>query len=106
MDQKQVFGMALGLAGTPWSVSDIELDVENHRLNIHLDFPPGSRFAHPETGKELPVYDTLERSWRHQNFFQYQCYIHAFVPRVGGGSEGGNVKQIHVPWQDPKRASR
>ncbi len=89
MDQKDVFALALGLQGTPWYVSDIELDQANQRLTIHLDFPPLTRFAHPETGEMLPVYDTLPRSWRHENFFQYECYIDAFVPRVDGGPDGG-----------------
>jgi transposase len=98
MDQKDIFALALDLQGTPWYVSDIELDEAHQRLNIHLDFPPFSRFAHPESGEMLPVYDTLPRSWRHQNFFQYECYVHAFVPRVDGGPEGGKVKQVEVPW--------
>ncbi len=79
-------------------MSNIELDLERQRLNIDLDFPPGSRFPHPETGEALPVYDTLQRSWRHQNFFQYECYINAFVPRVDGGPEQGKVRQVNVPW--------
>lgn len=102
MDQKQVFELALGLQGTPWYVSDVELDQPNQRLNIHLDFPPGSRFSHPETGEPLAVYDTVQRSWRHQNCFQYECYIHAFVPRVDGGPERGKVKPIQVPWSRPQ----
>lgn len=101
MDQKEVFELALGLKGTPWYVANIELDVEHQRLNIDVDFPPGSRFAHPETGEMLPVYDTVQRSWRHQNFFHYECYINAFVPRVDGGPDQGRVKQVHVAWARP-----
>ena len=43
----------------------------------------GARFACPACGAEhQPVHDTLQRQWRHLNFFQFQAYIHAKVPRV------------------------
>ena len=88
MNEKQVFGLALGLEGTPWRVTDIRFDPEARRLDIDLDFPPGSRFAHPDTGQPGPVYDTLQRTWRHLNFFQFECCVNAFVPRVEGGPMG------------------
>jgi transposase len=99
MDEKSVFGLALGLAGTPWEVKEVQFDIEKRRLDIRLDFPPGSRFIHPGTGKAAPVYDTLERTWRHLNFFQYECYVHAFVPRV---DEESGVNLVEVPWARPQ----
>ena len=101
MDQKNVFALALGLAGTPWKVVEIGFDPELKRLNITLDFPLGSRFAHLETGQPSPVYDCAPRSWRHLNFFQFECYVHAPIPRVDGGP-GGGVKQVDVPWARPR----
>lgn len=101
VDQKDVFAIALGLIGTPWKVVDVRFDKELKRLNIDVDFPPGSRFAHPETGELLPVYDTEPRSWRHLNFFQFECYVHAHIPRVGGGP-GASVKRVAVPWARPQ----
>jgi len=99
MDEKTVFGLALGLPGTPWEVKEVQFDLEKRRLDIHLDFPPGSRFMHPRTGKPAPVYDTLERTWRHLNFFQYECYVHAFVPRMDDES---GVNLAEVPWARPQ----
>jgi transposase len=99
MDEKMVFGLALGLPGTPWRVSEVQFDLEKRRLDIRLDFPPGSRFIHPRTGKPAPVYDTLERTWRHLNFFQYECYVHAFVPRLDDES---GVNLAEVPWARPQ----
>jgi transposase len=99
MDEKTVFGLALGLPGTPWEVKEVQFDLEKRRLDIHLDFPPGSRFIHPRTGKPAPVYDTLERTWRHLNFFQFECYVHAFVPRMDDES---GVKLAEVPWARPQ----
>ena len=99
MDEKTVFGLALGLAGTPWEVREVQFDLEKRRLDIRLDFPPGSRFPHPRTGKPAPVYDTLERTWRHLNFFQFECYVHAFVPRMDDES---GVNLAEVPWARPQ----
>lgn len=101
MDQKDVFGVALGLAGTPWKVVGVRFDPELKRLDLDLDFPPGSRFPHPETGQAAPVYDTEPRSWRHLNFFQFECYVNAHVPRVDGGP-GSGVKRVAVPWARPQ----
>ena len=99
MNEKEVFALALGLTGTPWEVVEINLDlsVKPGRLDIRLDFPPGSRFVHPVSQQAGPIYDTAERSWRHLNFFQYECYVHAWVPRVDGGAEHG-IKTVPVPW--------
>ena len=97
MDSDAVFSLALGLQGTPWRVMEVRFDAELRRLDIDLDFPPGSRFPHPESGQDCPVYDTEMRSWRHLNFFQFECYLHAHVPRVDGGP-GAGVKRVDVPW--------
>ena len=94
--------MALGLHGTPWQVQEIKLDAASKLLTIRLDFVRGSRFPHPESGELLPAYDTLERTWRHLNFFQFACEIVAPLPRVGrGGQEGPAVQTIQVPWARP-----
>ena len=100
MDQKDVFALALGLAGTPWKVVGIRFDGDLKRLDIEVDFPPGSRFPHPESGEACAVYDSERRSWRHLNFFQFECYVHAHVPRVDGGP-GSGVKRVEVPWARP-----
>ena len=101
MDERSVFGMALGLGDSAWYVESVTFDRELRRLDIRLEFSPGTRFKHPGSGQLVPVYDTLERTWRHLNFFQFECYLHAFVPRVDGGSDGGGVAQVPVPWARP-----
>lgn len=100
MRDTAIFGLALGLAGTPWEVNEVSLDLEAKRLDIRLDFPPGTRFPRPSDGKLSSVYDTKERTWRHLNFFQYECHLHAWVPRVDGGEPDG-IKQVEVPWARP-----
>ena len=96
-----IFTLALGLA-SPWTVQlvSFEPDAESgaQTLIIHLDFPPGSTFSlGVESG--LKVHDTHARTWRHLNFFQHPCYIHARIPRVR--TADGKVRTVEVPWARP-----
>jgi hypothetical protein len=64
-----LFEVALGLA-RPWQIEKIEFDPEGRRLDLHLGFPRGSRFACSECAREgCPVHDTATKGWRHLNFF-------------------------------------
>src|SRR5208337_4830406 len=75
-------------------------DAEAHRLDVEIDFGPGSRFACPTCGAEdCPAYDTERMTWRHLDFFQHQAYLNARVPRVR--CEKCGVKKISVPWARP-----
>jgi transposase len=49
---------------------------------LWLDFEAGSRFACPECGEWSPVHDTVERQWRHLNFWQHETFLIARVPRT------------------------
>ena len=92
-----LFTLALGLQA-PWAVSDVAFDAEAGRLDLQVSFQPGTRFACPHCGAEQqPVHDTLAREWRHLNFFQYQAYLLAKVPRVCCGA-CGKTTQVPVPW--------
>jgi transposase len=99
MDELGLFTLALGLS-KPWQVVDLKFSKEDGRLDLWLDFVKGSKFP-CSCGKtaEADVHDTLERTWRHLNFFQYETYLHARVPRIQCGSCG--VKQVEVPWARP-----
>jgi len=83
---------------TPWYVVKVELKtVENNQkqLEVYLDFKEGSVFK-DEAGVKCKAYDTQEHQWRHLNFFEHRCYIHARVPRIV--SSDGKIKKITVPW--------
>ncbi len=92
-----LFTVALGIV-PPWEVVGIEFSQESKRLDIKIDFKRGSAFSCPVCGATATVYDTTERTWRHLNFFQYEAYITARVPRVRCPNAGCGVKQIEVPW--------
>lgn len=87
---------ALGLT-TPWTVVRSDFDSEVGRLDVQIDFIPGSRFACPNCGAtDCPAYDTQRKTWRHLNFFQHQTYLNARVPRVR--CETCGIRQVGVPW--------
>ena len=64
----QLFEAALGIK-SPWFVQAVAFDASQRRLTVGVDFAPGSRFAHPTTPGEHPVYDTQIKRLRHLNFF-------------------------------------
>ncbi|MBF0165831.1 MAG: ISL3 family transposase [Magnetococcales bacterium] len=100
MDPSTLFTLALGLT-PPWEVWSIRFSPEKHRLDISIGFPLGSLFICPVCGsKGAKAYDTTEKRWRHLNFFQYEAWLTARVPRVEC-DQGCGVKKIGVPWARP-----
>ena len=121
---QELFQLALNIT-EPWFVTDINFNSENKKLDIFIDFTKGSTFSYEyieyeteiktvtideketevqnkieisrETFNDLKAYDTMNKTWRHLNFFEHECYIHARVPRVK--LPNGKVKLIKVPWQ-------
>ena len=77
-----------------------DFDTAAGRLDVEIDFTPGSRFACPNCGAaDCPAYDTQRKTWRHLNFFQHQTYLNARVPRVR--CEACGIRQVNVPWARP-----
>ena len=100
MDPESLFGMALGIT-PPWYVKAAEFSLDRGRLDLYLDFQRGAGFHCPTCGAEgSKPYDTSEGTWRHLNFFQYETYLHARVPRVKC-PRGCGVKQVQVAWAQP-----
>jgi transposase len=94
-----LFQAALGLA-EPWQVVCTEFDATARRLELHLDFRKGARFACPEGDEPAcPVHDSEPKTWRHLDFFQHQAYLHARVPRVTCQAHG--TRQVALPWARP-----
>ena len=97
MTEIEIFTKALEL-GTPWEVQEVYFKEEGSKktLHIHVGYAKGSQFHYE--GKEYSVYDHQERTWRHYDFFQHECFLHARVPRVR--TEEGYVRLIKVPWAE------
>jgi len=100
MTQQELFAKAL-MVEKPWYVHEVGFDQERGKLEIWIDFERGSFFYFED--KELGIkgkfkaYDTVEKTWRHLNFFQYECYLHAWIPRVDIGK--GKKRQVKAPWE-------
>jgi transposase len=95
----ELFQVALGLV-EPWYVKSCRFDAETKRLDIDIDFKRGARFTCPEGhGVKCPVHDTVEKTWRHLDFFQHEAYINARVPRIT--NDNGDVRLVTVPWARP-----
>ena len=94
MNSEKIFSVALGLV-SPWKVSEINFkeNETDKELHIWLDYDSG-HFV--DTSGKSTVHDRVERSWKHLNFFEHQCYLHCRVPRVK--DREGKVKRVAVPW--------
>ena len=100
MDGTQILTLGLGLQA-PWILKDQHLDtnVSPHRLELFVEAERGSLYPCPECGNACPAHDFADKTWRHLNFFQHHCYLHARVPRTKCPEHG--VKRIEVPWARP-----
>jgi transposase len=97
MQPEELFGLALGI-NLPWQVVSVAFSNEHKRLDIKIDFKRGATFPCPVCGDLVPAYDTIEKTWRHMNFFQYEAYLTARTPRVNCPKDGCGVKLVSVPW--------
>lgn len=96
MDSNQVFQLALGI-NSPWFLKDIKLDGKLSKLDIRVDFTPGSKFPCISCGEEYTAYDTKDKTWQHLNFFNYCCYLTARVPRVKC-TKCNKIHQVKLPF--------
>jgi len=60
-----------------------------------MQLNPAANFLAQNAATRVHVHDTIERTWRHLNFFQFKTYIHCRVPRTECKDCG--VKQAKVP---------
>lgn len=95
MNSAEIFSIALGLT-EPWFVEDVSFNLEGEKriLDIKISHKKGVFFV-DESGKST-IYDHVERTWKHLNFFQHECYLHCDVPRLV--NQEGKVIQVEVPW--------
>lgn len=96
---RELFELALHI-NNPWYIEDIQFNTDSKRLDIYINFHKGSVF-HYESEEEningdYKAYDTQTKEWRHLNFFEHECYIHARVPRVKINEEA--IRLISPPW--------
>jgi transposase len=100
-----LFTSALGLQ-PPWVVEDVKLDVsKSKRIDFEVSCS-GALLTCPACGTaSQPVHDRLRRSWRHLDFFQFEAWLHADVPRMACGS-AARPPSSACRGRDRARASR
>ena len=96
MNELSLFTLALDFI-KPWKVVEIMFSKESGRLDLRIDFTRGTTFPCPSYREgKCQVHDTKDRTWRHLNFFQYETYLHARIPRVNCRECGR--KQDIITW--------
>ena len=97
MVKTNIFEKALAIQ-SPWYVKDVQFNVDAKRLDIYIDFTKGSTF--PSTKPEYPdlynAKDTIDKAWRHLNFFEHECYLHCRTPRIDLGKN--KTELVSPPW--------
>ena len=74
MTLEELFTVALGL-GRQWRVAQCRFEGEPKRLELRLEHVPGEHFECPVCKDLCGTHDTIERRWRHMDFFQYRCEL-------------------------------
>jgi transposase len=93
---ESLFTSALGLVA-PWEVDKVELDTARRRIDFEVRCS-AKALACPHCGAaDQRIHDRLRRSWRHLDFFQFEAWLHADVPRVAC-SGCAKTSQAGVPW--------
>lgn len=100
-NSNKLFELALQLE-RPWYIKDVKFTPTTGKisgqLDIYLDFEKGAKF-NDDSDAACSVHDTIEKTWRHLDFFQHTCYLHARVPRIK--TSEGKVRLVQVPWARP-----
>jgi transposase len=93
---ESLFTSALGLQA-PWRVEKVELDTSHRRIDFELTCD-AKRLPCPLCeAADQGVHDRVKREWRHLDFFQFEAWLHAEVPRVSCVA-CGKTSQVDVPW--------
>jgi transposase len=98
MDDRALYATILGIAA-PWEVVRVELDDAAKAVHVWLEERAGTSFTCPDCQTVSPLYDHVDRSWRHLDTCQYETRLHARVPRITCATHG--VKTVLVPWATP-----
>ena len=97
MDNNHLFEAALSIQ-KPWYIDHVDFEVENKRLDIFIDFERGATFPSDDPGYDgqYGAYDTEQKTWRHLNFFEHECYLHCRTPRIE--LEKNKIRTVSPPW--------
>ncbi len=94
---KSIFEQALSIY-EPWYIEDIDFNIEQKKLDIFINFRRGSVFRSYDDGYEgeYKAYDTVDKTWRHLNFFEHECYLRCRTPRIK--PDENHIELVNPPW--------
>ena len=96
LSTEALFTEALGLQA-PWRVERVELSTAKRRIDFDV-ICTKRRMSCPHCGTlDQGIHERVRRSWRHLDFFQFEAWLHADIPRVSC-SACGKTSQVPVPW--------
>lgn len=96
LNTEALFTAALGLQA-PWRVERVELNTGKRRIDFDVVCSQ-RRLSCPHCGApDQGIHERIQRSWRHLDFFQFEAWVHAGVPRVACNA-CGKTTQAPVPW--------
>ncbi|WP_353949132.1 ISL3 family transposase [Sporolactobacillus sp. Y61] len=90
----------------PWYVHDCIFNESQKKLDVYLKVYKEALLSCPNCGaRHQPIYDIADydRTWRHLNFLEYPCYIHAEHPRTDC-KKCGKKQRVKIPWAIKPRA--
>jgi transposase len=91
----------------PWKIDAWYFHQDKKELHVYAEVSRESLFTCTNCGaKSQPMYDIGDnnRTWRHLNFLEYPCYLHAELPRTNC-SQCGKIRRVDVPWAIKTRAN-
>ncbi len=98
MDDKELYRQILGVVA-PWEIKQIELKMDQDRVDIYLEWPHLHDGVCPECKKGCKIHDRRkERIWRHLDTCQLKTFIHCKMPRVKCPEH--KTKTMKVPWSE------
>lgn len=91
----------------PWYIESCLFDDKKGQLDVFVRVRKEALFRCSHCGEEeQPFYDIADynRTWRHLNFLEYPCYIHAELPRTSC-QNCGTIHRAEVPWAVKPRSN-
>ncbi|WP_077296206.1 ISL3 family transposase [Virgibacillus pantothenticus] len=91
----------------PWYIHSCIFDEIKQQLDVYIKVDKDTLLSCSECGAENQRFFDIadyDRTWRHLNFLEYPCYVHAEHPRTDC-ENCGKKRRVHIPWAIKPRAS-
>ena len=75
----------------------MDLDAGKQRIDFEVGCKAARLTCPSCEASDQGVHDRVRRDWRHLDFFQFEAWLHAEVPRVHCGA-CGKTSRVGVPW--------